>query len=71
MSMKEDSYICFGYASKQVENEFKSFMRNFSTLTEAINALGSLSHYLNYSFVYKHKNKFEERFLSYEIEKFK
>ena len=46
MSMKEDSYICFGYASKQVENEFKSFMRNFSTLTEAIDALVSLSHHI-------------------------
>ena len=53
MKRKEDSYICFGYASKQVKKEFKSFMRNFSTLVEAIDALISLSHHLYNKYRFK------------------
>ena len=38
----EDSYYCFGYANERVKKEFKSFFRNFRSLTEAINAFISL-----------------------------
>ena len=35
----DDSYYCFGYANKSVKKAFKSFMRDFTTLTEAVDSL--------------------------------
>ena len=33
------SYYCFGYANKSVKRAFKSFTRNFLTLSEAVDSI--------------------------------
>ena len=39
---EEDSYFFFRYASKQVKKKFKQFLRCFTTLAEAINAINAV-----------------------------